>query len=70
MTHTVSHLNQYDHILVMIQGMIVDQGPYHELMTRNKVLRDLVYSVVNTNNDQYHRQISDISEYHTTYLKI
>ena len=55
-THGVSHLYKCDEIVVVLQGEIVDHGPYNELMNKSKILRDLVYSFA---TEQSERKTSD-----------
>ena len=54
----------------MLQGAIVDQGSYHDLMAKSMILRDLVHSVGNTSKEQYQRQTSDLSECEAVFVRM
>ncbi|CAF0847568.1 unnamed protein product, partial [Didymodactylos carnosus] len=51
-THGISHLHKCDEIFVVNDGEIVDHGPYHELITKSKILQELVYSTIKS-EDQH-----------------
>lgn len=61
-THGISHLSKCDHIFVVSQGEIIDQGSYSGLMIRSKTLQDFVHSVATSHTEEYQRQRSSVGK--------
>lgn len=50
-THQLQYLNQVDHIIVVSEGRIIEQGTFDELVTRNGELNRLLSDVQSFSND-------------------
>ena len=50
-THQLQYLNQVDHIIVVSDGAIVEQGSFHDLVARNGELTRLLSEVETTSGD-------------------